>query len=57
MNLPADRVAADTFYGYSTAGSGTIYRSTDCGATWSSPVTATGTGVQYKIEGVPGQSD
>jgi len=55
MYLASDRVTG-TFYGYSTAGSGTIYQSADGGATWSTLIAGVGTGAQFKLETLPGQS-
>lgn len=54
--LGSDRVAANTIYLYSKTGSGTVYRSTDGGATWASLVTGIGTANGYKLLAVPGQS-
>ena len=53
--LASDRVAADTFYLYKkSASSGTIYRSTDGGATWSTLTSSVGTANGYMIKTLPG---
>ncbi|MEI8196109.1 MAG: hypothetical protein WCI73_09390, partial [Phycisphaerae bacterium] len=60
MTLTSDRVAADTFYIFLANGSGTVYRSTDGGATWAVLASATGTASRgnypngFKIDAVPG---
>lgn len=60
--LTADRVAADTFYLYFTAGSGMVYRSTDGGANWSiiaysiGNVDAAVYSSGYRLSAVPGMS-
>ena len=51
--LSSDRVLADTFYLFSKTGSGTLYRSTDGGATWSAITSGTGAGVGYKVLAAP----
>ncbi|MDF3128522.1 DNRLRE domain-containing protein [Kiritimatiellaeota bacterium B1221] len=53
--LASDRVAPDTFYLYKkSVGSGTVYRSTDGGATWSTLVSSVGTADGYKLKTLPG---
>ncbi len=52
--LGADRVAADTFYLYAKTGGGTVFRSADGGATWSTLVAGIGSAESYKLLAEPG---
>jgi hypothetical protein len=54
--LASDRVATNTVYAYAKTGSGTVYRSTDGGATWATLVTGVGTANGYKLLSVPGMA-
>ncbi len=54
--LAADRVATDTFYLYAKTGGGTVYRSTDGGATWTTLVAGIGAAESYKLLAVPGMA-
>lgn len=58
IGLTSDRVAGNTFYAYAKTGSGTLYRSTDGGATWTTLISGVngGGGQHFKLEAVPGHS-